>query len=93
MAQNHLLRRPYCQRQLYNYYDLRKARPMVSPDGIKNWKYMGLAYGTSPPLPSRPSTSTWQRYPTFTMSPSSVCTIDYVRAFHGPQIPDEKHGT
>jgi hypothetical protein len=29
---------------VYNYYDLRKARHMVSPDGIKNWKDMGLAY-------------------------------------------------
>jgi hypothetical protein len=29
---------------VYNYYDLRKARHMVSPDGIKNWKDMGIAY-------------------------------------------------
>jgi hypothetical protein len=29
---------------VYNYYDLRKARHMVSPDGIKNWKDLGIAY-------------------------------------------------
>lgn len=29
---------------VYNYYDLRKARHLVSPDGINNWKDVGIAY-------------------------------------------------
>jgi hypothetical protein len=29
---------------VYNYYELRKARHMVSPDGVNDWKDVGLAY-------------------------------------------------